>query len=665
MDKKKNLIKWGIGIFLFLIVSVNMFFSIIGPLYSKGYKFIKPEEDEAVYALPPIEAGDEIRQSFIVDKDIQSVEFATGTFGNQYTEGYLEVGVCEKGNPDNFRWKQVSLSKLTDNGRYLLKLEPRIMVEKETEYELVVRGTGMLKGQQIALMGVDGGVNRGECRLNGAVVGGAALMNVYIRSKLSIALTAVFWFLMALLCAAFFIALRKKNLKEHVIYLFLAVVLGIGYMFVFPMGTVPDEFAHYNTARYYSDRLMGIEQRNGGIFRNEENATVAYLTKRQGDREFDYSSMTPDMSAYGWQYSGSFFRSSDPEIVWEEEPAVVTRAFPGLYTGAVAGITLARLLRLGDTLMVYMGRLLQYALSVFLTYMAIRLSPRFKRIFLITAILPMTMHLSVSYSYDATVIALAMFYVALCLKYTFSEKAMIWKDALLIIAAGGFLAPGKVVYLPVCFLCLIIPSEKFKNKRAAWIIKAAVLAVSLGMFLFFCWGNVARYTNPQGIISTKYSVGSALNDFPGFVHIIITTIWKRADLYFRLMLGGFLGYFNIEIPISILMAFTLLLVWAVRREQITEEDDKHLFRLSVVGLAISAVVTMLIFATGYTWTDIGETVLNGLQGRYWLPVLPLFLMSIRLRKQKAVTFNDSQVTAVVLALHAMVLFTSMAVILGR
>ena len=209
MDKRKNVIKRGIGIALFLVFSINLFILLIGPLYEKGYKFISSEVRE-VYALPPIGPGEELRQSFVVDKDILSIEFVIGTYGNQYTEGYLQVGICEKENPDHSSWKQVPLSDLIDNGYYFWKLDQVLKVEKESVYELVIRGDGMTENQQITLIGTDEGSNRGECRLNGAVIGGKAVLNVYIRSRLAIALTVLFWFLMVLLCVAFFILLRRK-----------------------------------------------------------------------------------------------------------------------------------------------------------------------------------------------------------------------------------------------------------------------------------------------------------------------------------------------------------------------------------------------------------------------------------------------------------------------
>ncbi|MCI8465141.1 MAG: DUF2142 domain-containing protein [Lachnospiraceae bacterium] len=663
--KEKTVIKWGVGSLVFVAFSISIFLSAIGPLYTTGYRFIHSDE-QSQYAMAPLGVGGEVRQDFVVDRGILAIEFAVGTYGERYEEGYLQVGICEKGSEAYVYWRQVPLSEFSDCQLYRIVLDRPVLTDREIEYELVIRGTGLTEETPVALIGADRGENQGECRLNGGVVLGGMRMNVYIQSKLSLLLTIVFWGLSFLMFASLCRLWHRKGkaLKEHRIYLFLAVVLGIGYLLVFPPGTVPDEFAHYYTASYYSDRLMGVEKVNGGIFRDEEGSLAAYITKRQGDREFQYVARIPSMEAYGWQYSGNLLFCSDTSVVWREEPVPVTNAFPGLYMGTAVGITMARLLGLSDVALFYMGRLFNYGLAVLLVYFAIRLLPRWKKIFFVVALLPMTEHLFASCSYDGIVIALAMFFIALCMNLACSGETITWKKTALLVAAGALLAPGKVVYLPLCFFCLAIPSSNFKDRKAAWMVKSGVLAASFLMFCIFCMGSVARYTNPEGIVSTKYSIMNAFTDFPGFLQLILNTLWNNLDFYFTTMIGGKLGYVNQEVPFVIVMLFVLLLVWAVCGEERQKESGRYT-RFSVAGFSIVAVVTLLIVATGYTWTDIGETVLAGLQGRYWLPVLPLFLISFRVETGFGAALDSRTAAGGILVLHTMILFLSMATILGR
>ena len=90
------------------------------------------------------------------------------------------------------------------------------------------------------------------------------------------------------------------------------------------------------------------------------------------------------------------------------------------------------------------------------------------------------------------------------------------------------------------------------------------------------------------------------------------------------MLGANLGWMEETIPpvVVILLAFTMVICALIETDQITVlKKDAHLMRL-IISMCIVFTPMMLL-----SYTSRNSPVINGLQGRYFLPVLPLILLS--------------------------------------
>ena len=81
------------------------------------------------------------------------------------------------------------------------------------------------------------------------------------------------------------------------------------------------------------------------------------------------------------------------------------------------------------------------------------------------ALLPMTIHLSASFSYDVMIMGCVFYLTAICLDLAYEKDRVRLVDvavlALLMAAAG----PCKMVYGVLMGLCLLIPVKKFGGCR--------------------------------------------------------------------------------------------------------------------------------------------------------------------------------------------------------
>ena len=450
-------------------------------------------------------------------------------------------------------------------------------------------------------------------------------------------LSVFFWIAMLAFLAGFFVFLyRDREAGPQRLVLPCVLFWGVLYSLVFIPFSAPDEYAHFASAYRLSNQLMGREGYN------EEGL----VQMREGDARL----LWPELSVetYGEVY-GDFFSldHSRGMIGYGHKPMEV--AFHA-YLPQAAGITLSRLLSLGQVLTVYLGRLCNLLFFAFCTYQAVRVVPFGKMAFFGTAMLPMTLELASSLSYDAFAIGLGMLFTAYALHLAYESPQVGKKELAALAAALAMLAPCKMVYIPLAGLCFLIPREKFgSGKRylqgallVAGCAAAAVLAVNLDKILVYFQGT----EDPVGWAGdvAGYSASAVLADPLAACRVIVNTLILRMPGYINSMAGGTLGWLEHKVDptlILVLLMWTALAALPVREEgqsadrippQGARADVMPLWhRLLGLGLCLCTVLATLLIML-MSWTPLGSPVVEGVQGRYFLPILPLGLLALRSRR---------------------------------
>ena len=131
---------------------------------------------------------------------------------------------------------------------------------------------------------------------------------------------------------------------------------------------------------------------------------------------------------------------------------------------------------------------------------AVKVVPFGKRVFAAVALLPMTLHLAASFSRDAPLLGLCFAFTALVLDAAFGAdraKALHPTRLAVLLITGVLLAPGKMVYLPLAALLLLVPNLRLgrhaKVKKAGYLALCVALALVLnsGMLESFLGSNSA------------------------------------------------------------------------------------------------------------------------------------------------------------------------------
>lgn len=444
----------------------------------------------------------------------------------------------------------------------------------------------------------------------------------------SVILLALLGILLVIGAYALYLRLRNRDRKER-LFLTSLIALGLCFTFVFPPGTVPDEVHHFEASYAYSNGTPGLTDRelemrvDDAEFVESLDTIVRLSNYEQTANELAF--FADDTSSTTIAAVANFGMSGNP---------------PQVKFASALGITLGKALGLSSLFTFYLGRLFNLALFIVLAYWAVRLTPIGKNIFIVISLLPMTLHVVASYSYDAGILGYSFIFAALCLKAIYEKKIQPPIIFILIIAFGLLLTPCKSIYSLLLLLILFIPKRAFAHPSLAKWFKAGLLIG--GLLAIYCLTFTSISSVAASSAATDYldHRGEAEGHFYGLsdliahplhtLTILFNTFEGMSWFYIHSLVGSNLGWF--QAGINAPGFFTLVLVVVLLLSLLNHPKDtfipKPLMRVSFLAIfaivTLGAVVSMLL---GHTFNF--EEVAMGVQGRYFLPALPLALLALR------------------------------------
>lgn len=306
---------------------------------------------------------------------------------------------------------------------------------------------------------------------------------------------------------------------------------------------------------------------------------------------------------------------------------------PSMYAPQALGILLAREAGLPPIGMFYAGRLLNGLAGVGLILLAVALMPFGKVTLLAVAMLPMVPSLLGSLSADATIIGLGFIGIALAMRAS-AGLALTARESWLTPLAGALLALAKGVYLPI--LAAGIPSARLRLGARQWLLLAAML---IGAGCFLAWVALGRGADIQYSIVSRRTLEQTLTARPGeqlgvilaaplaYLQVLGSSFAERLPVYALQVIGRF-GWNTILMPLPLYALAVLILGLAL----VTAPRGGPAPRLwqRAWWLAIAAGLVALVETALYlTGTPLGADYIQGTQGRYFLPFLPLALLALR------------------------------------
>lgn len=487
-------------------------------------------------------------------------------------------------------------------------------------------------------------------------------MGIYRNNGFMKALFVKLSFVMCLLLILLFFAAKILRGRLELLYLACAVSMGLVFSFMTPPWTISDERTHVDTVYMVSNSLLGITDTPG----------PEKMYKRSCDIDMSMNYTMPITTArYRAVESGLFGPASSVHFAGESGGSgnglELTACFAETslanvsilcYLPSAVGFTIARLLGRNMITMFMAARWVNVLVCSLIISFAVKRIPYGGACLAAIALFPKTLQQIASCSYDGVVIAGTFLFIAYCIAAAYDRRFSI-TDLLVLFLSGFFVASSKGgTYVPLLGIALMIPFTTKKLHRenielqSVWKgITAALLGscavLFFGKFVGLVFGMLTRQSGTAvygagASERTLYSLSDLISSPGKLIDLFLNTVNVRGDGLISEMVGKNLCQRWYLVFAFLFLAFLGILHERKSGDGIGRENcaadsaDTSEYSLpchiSMSGriwlLFLAASSTALVFLSMLVaFTTKGAAYIEGIQGRYLLPIIPLVYLA--------------------------------------
>lgn len=407
------------------------------------------------------------------------------------------------------------------------------------------------------------------------------------------------------------------------LYVCYALPIGLFLILATPPFQTPDSINHFFRAIQISQGHL-FSERVGGTSGGPIDESVIGFTdifvpmKAQPAVKFD-ASMEARMAGRKW--------GGDKQLV--EFPGTAIYPAYAYFPQAVA-IGVARTAGVSVPATYRLTCIVDLLVSVALTVAALLLSRRTMLWIFAIALLPSTLMLYSSVSQEVLLLPACFLLIAALDRAIFDGRpvsnARLFGSAL--VAVACITARPPYVGLLLLGFCPALLWESGKGhygsgRRIIWLIAAVAAAVAVIMVCSLsAWAPVPPPRSESGQIAW------VLHHPLEVPRVAWATLRQNGVFYYESMIGV-LGWLDTHMHrdyyrVAAVMGVALAVVTALERR-----SDARTVRGAdrvVIALALLASVAMIFGALYVSWTPVGQRIVDGVQGRYFLPLLPLLAL---------------------------------------
>ncbi|NOK64369.1 MAG: putative membrane protein [Chloroflexi bacterium AL-N10] len=413
----------------------------------------------------------------------------------------------------------------------------------------------------------------------------------------------------------------------HLLFLWLALVVGLICVFVMPPFHGADEADHFFRSYQLSRGAVVAQKQNGQTGGQIPTNAILLTNIVQGD-------ISPEQK--GKQTVQDVIRLFAIPLNRSNEAFVDFRNTalfsPIPYVPQAIAIALGRTLNLSPLTLMYAARVLTLVAATLVVYYAIKIIPVAKWVLVLLALTPMLLVKRASLSADALTNSFSMLLIALFLYYAFDAQARLSRKAIIgLIVVAVLVALSKQAYIAIVALYFLIPRQKV----GGWVTYLGLFvalvtictAVSLG------WSAVsqqsytpveARTTSSTVVeFDTQAQLTFMLTNPLTFTHVVAEHLITLGPAHFAYATGS-LGW-RTRMPLWFIGLYGLMIVGVALLNHRDSVTLSRWHRLVIGATGVGNVV--LIIAAGYLlWNPVGATEVWGIHGRYFTPLAPVFTL---------------------------------------
>ncbi|MBX3044530.1 MAG: DUF2142 domain-containing protein [Candidatus Kapabacteria bacterium] len=415
----------------------------------------------------------------------------------------------------------------------------------------------------------------------------------------------------------------KSIVKEEYIFALLALLFGVLFLFLTPPFSSDNEYEYFVVTYAESEfsEVLDSDVNNKGFFIPQ---SIKYIydhiaTAKSSNNgkvpneiidDFAKLKLHPDNKVF-YNYSGKDIRLLN-------------------HLPAVFGIWIGKIINPNPIYLVWLSRISQLLVYIIIIFFAIKITPLFKKSFLLISLFPAVVFNSVVVNTYILGISLAILFISIIFKITFDKEnsSVFWLVALLIIAL--ILRFSSDIYIILLLIPVVIPTVKLNHFKVKIVMIAAVLLVIFlpmlisGDFLLKDFLILKSFQNGfiiDGDLNLAYHSGDLFNSFK----LVIQNIVNQGGIWMKSAVAGILDS-NLGLP-EILVFVTLIIVFASALF-----DRKIQIQISVKFKLTSVVVflTSILFITTYFLIFASPVGSNRVENMISVLFVPLLLIMLTL-----------------------------------
>lgn len=443
---------------------------------------------------------------------------------------------------------------------------------------------------------------------------------------------------------------KIKNISLNKIFLIYSIIIGLILSFVIPLYMIPDEVIHINLM--YQERNLDYEfyDINQGYHGSEE---IMMDDKARVEKKdyFDFS------------------KRINVDKIFSIPKITIIKHLP-----QVVGMIIGEILHLPVFFYLMLMEICALLCYVFICNKALKKMPFKKGLFMVIMLLPVCLQQMASVSYDVMLLCTSFLYIASIFDLKFKSEKITLKDILLLILYLGIITICKIPYGILGLLIFILPISKidikiFKinikgDKIKNYILHHKIISLLSFIIILFILGIIG-YKFLLSFNSGRVLLASILNPIDT-AKLLFNTIKGYLFFYVDTVVGNF-GIFNVKTNriVDFIILISILLIslfnFKIIDGKLKAEDNKFskwdLFIIYLTFIIISyfiilAMLEWTLYITGIenynnlTLEQIAYyikiiNIIGGVQGRYFVPILPLLLIPLGNKKisEKTLKFN--------------------------
>ncbi|MEU7763831.1 DUF2142 domain-containing protein [Nocardia sp. NPDC049190] len=411
----------------------------------------------------------------------------------------------------------------------------------------------------------------------------------------------------------------------------------------------------FGPQRIHDDRGIAY----GGDVPSSITALMGYALKDYTTNPDEPDPMVDNPGGYERLANAAVSDATEP--VWFTNTAAYS---PVPYMPAAIGIRLSELFGLdvgGLVLLTRLAGLLAYLTVVGFGLFALR-AHRVQWLAFTIAVLPIAVFQAGTVTADTMTNALAILVSALLVKALFLGERLGRVEVAALLTATILLPVSKPTYVLLALLIVLVPADRFGfTGPRRWIPLGFAAA---GALVFALWMKIAAPTGDgMGLMRPSHQwhsvrPGDQLSGILGnpleFVHVFGESIALRDQRWFSQFFGE-LGFAYIDVPAVSMLACLLALAVSLGIADRMNAATADFRRTLIVALTVAASVAMIYVTLYMSFTPVGYYIIDGVQGRYFVPLAIIALavvlrwMPLRLTDVAGRTSNTGPAGTVIVA----------------